>query len=307
MKKIAFFAVALAAVMMVSCGKKSSASSEAVFEEKTMEDDSLAYIFGRLQGDGFRTYVMQMGQPLQFDCKIDSIYMNDFIRGLNSGTTANLDSAELAYAKGYLLAQLINNMSEGLSREVFADDSTKMLRAENIFAGFIESLQPTNEKPEEHQKAMEAFNQRFNARMQAVQDAKMEKEFGDYKKQNEAYLKENGKKEGVTTLKSGVQYKVLTAGDGALPTDSTTVKVLYEGKTIDGNVFDSSEKHNNEPFEISMKNPSVIPGWVEVLKLMPAGSKWEVTIPQDQAYGSRQPSPDIKPFSTLVFTIEVLK
>jgi len=306
MKKIAFFAVAMTAVMMVSCGKK-DVKSEAVFEEKTMEDDSLAYIFGRLQGDGFRTYVMQMGQPLQFDCKIDSIYMNDFLRGLNGGATENLDSAELAYAKGYLLAQLINNMNEGLSREVFADDSTKLLRASNIFAGFIESLQPTKATPEEHQQEMEAFNKSFNARMQAVQDAKMEKEFGDYKKQNEAYLKENAKKEGVQTLKSGVQYKVLTAGDGALPTDSSTVKVLYEGKTIDGNVFDSSEKHNNEPFEVNMKNPSVIPGWAEVLKLMPAGSKWEVTIPQDQAYGSRQPSPDIKPFSTLVFTIEVLK
>lgn len=319
MKKLAFFAVAMAAVVMVSCGNKKGVSnseaedalngenSSAVFDEKTLEDDSLAFIFGRLQGDGFRQYVMQMGQPLQFDCKIDSIYMNDFVRGILSGSGENVDSAELAYAKGYLLAQLLNNMSDGLSKEIYGEDSTKHLRTENIVAGFIQSLKPSKAKPEDQQKEMEAMNQKYNDRMEAIQAAKMEKEYGDYKKENEAYLKENAKKEGVKTLKSGVQYKVLVEGDGALPTDTSVVKVMYEGKNIEGVVFDSSERHNNEPFEIDMKSPNVIPGWVEVLKLMPAGSKWEVTIPQEQAYGARQAGQDIKPFSTLVFTIEVLK
>ena len=105
-------------------------------------------------------------------------------------------------------------------------------------------------------------------------------------------------------LPSGVQYKVLVEGKGALPTDTTKVSVNYEGKLIDGTVFDSSYQRNM-PMTIDLAQPHVIPGWVEVLKRMPAGSKWEVTIPADQAYGS-QDMGQIKPFSTLIFTIEVL-
>ena len=109
----------------------------------------------------------------------------------------------------------------------------------------------------------------------------------------------------MTTTASGLQYKVLVAGDGALPTDTTTLKVNYEGKLIDGTVFDSSYQRN-QPLTINMGHPTVIEGWIEVLKLMPAGSKWEVTIPQELAYGTRDQGV-IKPFSTLIFTIEVLK
>jgi FKBP-type peptidyl-prolyl cis-trans isomerase len=83
------------------------------------------------------------------------------------------------------------------------------------------------------------------------------------------------------------------------------VKVNYEGKLIDGTVFDSSYTRN-EPFTVDLGHPSVIKGWIEVLKMMPAGSKWEVTIPQELGYGAQNMG-QIKPFSTLIFTIEVLK
>jgi FKBP-type peptidyl-prolyl cis-trans isomerase FklB len=118
-------------------------------------------------------------------------------------------------------------------------------------------------------------------------------------------LAENKKKEGVKVTKSGLQYKVLVEGTGALPTDSSQIQVNYEGKLIDGTVFDSSYERNM-PYTVDMSRPHVIEGWIEALKMMPAGSKWEVTIPQELGYGSQNQGP-IKPFSTLIFTIEVLK
>ena len=133
----------------------------------------------------------------------------------------------------------------------------------------------------------------------------MEKQFGDYKKQNEKFLADNAKKPGVVTLPSGVQYKVITEGKGATPADTSVVKVHYEGKTIDGNVFDSSEKNNGgKPTEIMLNQ--VIPAWQQALTLMPEGSMWELYIPQNLAYGERQAG-QIPPYSTLIFKVEVVK
>ena len=132
----------------------------------------------------------------------------------------------------------------------------------------------------------------------------MEKEFGPNKKAGEDFLKENAKKQDVKTLKSGVQYKVIKEGTGALPKDTSLVKVHYEGKTLDGKVFDSSYKRN-EPTEFRANQ--VIKGWTDALLHMPAGSIWEVYIPQELAYGERQQGADIKPFSMLIFKIELLE
>ena len=105
------------------------------------------------------------------------------------------------------------------------------------------------------------------------------------------------------TLPSGLQYKVITEGKGALPKDTSLVEVNYEGRTIDGKVFDSSYKRN-QPAE--MRTNQVIKGFTEALVHMPAGSVWEVYIPQNLAYGEREAG-EIKPFSTLIFKIELLK
>ena len=104
-------------------------------------------------------------------------------------------------------------------------------------------------------------------------------------------------------LKSGVQYKVIKEGTGAIPADTSTVKVHYEGKTIDGNVFDSSYKRG-EP--ITLRANQVIKGWTDALVHMPVGSVWEVYIPQELAYGEREQG-TIKPFSPLIFKIELLE
>ena len=126
----------------------------------------------------------------------------------------------------------------------------------------------------------------------------------DSKKAGEEFLAKNAKAEGVKVLDGGVQYKVIKEGTGALPKDTSLVKVHYEGKTLDGKVFDSSYKRG-EP--ANFRANQVIKGWTEALVHMPAGSIWEVYIPQELAYGERQQGADIKPFSMLIFKIELLE
>ena len=124
-----------------------------------------------------------------------------------------------------------------------------------------------------------------------------------YKKENEDWLKTNAQKEGIQTTPSGLQYKVLIAGNGPKPKETDKVKVKYEGRLIDGTVFDSSYKR--DPQTNVFRCNEVIKGWTEALTMMPVGSKWEVCIPQNLGYGGRQAG-QIKPFSTLVFTVELV-
>ena len=121
------------------------------------------------------------------------------------------------------------------------------------------------------------------------------------KETGEKFLAENAKKEGVKVLESGVQYKVIKEGSGKIPRESSIVVVHYEGKTIDGKVFDTS--YDKEP--VSFPANRVIKGWTEALVHMPVGSIWEVYIPQELAYGERSTG-QVKPFSALIFKIELL-
>lgn len=121
---------------------------------------------------------------------------------------------------------------------------------------------------------------------------------------NEKYLADNAEREGVTTTESGLQYEVINEGEGdQSPSENDVVVVHYEGKLLDGTVFDSSVSRG-EPVELPVNG--VIPGWVEALQLMNVGDKWRVTIPSDLAYGARSPSPVIPPNAILVFEMELL-
>ena len=123
------------------------------------------------------------------------------------------------------------------------------------------------------------------------------------KKAGEEFLNINKGKAGVVTLPSGLQYQVLKQGEGAKPAASDKVKCHYHGTLINGTVFDSSVQRG-EPAVFGVSQ--VIPGWVEALQLMPVGSKWELYIPQDLAYGARESGNQIKPFSTLIFEVELV-
>ena len=123
------------------------------------------------------------------------------------------------------------------------------------------------------------------------------------KEEGEKFLAENAKREGVKTTPSGLQYEVLEATIGQKPKASDTVRVHYEGTLIDGTVFDSSYKRGES---ISFPLNGVIKGWTEALTMMPVGSKWQLYIPYELAYGERGAGGDIKPFSALIFDIELV-
>lgn len=134
---------------------------------------------------------------------------------------------------------------------------------------------------------------------QAEEDKKSEV----YKVAGEKFLADNGKKPGVVTTASGLQYQVIKEGDGAHPSAESTVKVHYHGTTIEGIVFDSSVERG-EPIEFPLNQ--VIPGWTEGVQLMSKGAKYKFFIPQELAYGSSSPTPVINPYSCLVFEVELL-
>ena len=149
----------------------------------------------------------------------------------------------------------------------------------------------------------ETLKQEFSQKLQQDYE-KRAKETGEKNlAEGEAFLDENNKKEGVVTTESGLQYKVMVEGDGALPASTDKVKVHYRGTLIEGKEFDSSYSRG-EP--VSFQLDSVIPGWVEGLQLMKVGSKYQFFIPSVLAYGEREVGPDIGPNSTLIFEVELL-
>ncbi len=152
---------------------------------------------------------------------------------------------------------------------------------------------------QEVKKSYQALQQKMNTKMQEERKQLAEKN----KTEGAAFLEENKKKEGVVTLPSGLQYKVLKEGKGPKPKADDTVIAHYVGKLLDGTQFDSSYDRG-KPLTIQVNR--VIPGWTEALQLMPVGSKWELYIPSNLAYGARGGGSVIPPNATLIFDVELL-
>ena len=154
-----------------------------------------------------------------------------------------------------------------------------------------------------NEQACQSVVNSYMMKLQEQKSAESAKQFLPNKLEGEKFLTENKKKEGIVTLPSGLQYQIIKAGDGPKPTANDKVKTHYHGTLIDGTVFDSSVDRG-EP--ITFPVTGVIPGWVEALQLMPVGSKWKLYVPQNLAYGARPAGDKIKPYSTLVFDVELI-
>ena len=286
MKKFSFMAaLAIVAAGMVSCGKSTPKAN------LKSDVDTLSYAIGMAQTQGLKEYLVER-------MDVDTTYMKEFIKGLNEGANAGDDKKKAAYYAGIQIGQQISNiMMKNINREVFGNDSTKTISLKNFMAGFVSGVTGKNGLMTAEQANMTA-----QTKMQQMKAEQMMKQYGPNKEKGEKFLAENAKKEGVKTLPSGVQYKVIKEGTGAIPADTSKVKVNYEGRTIEGKVFDSSYKRNQP---LTLRCNQTIKGWTDAMVHMPVGSVWEVYIPQNLAYGEREQG-DIKPFSVLIFKIELL-
>ena len=287
MKKFTFAAIAaVAAIMISSCGNSTPRAS------LKNDVDTMSYAIGMAQTQGLKEYLVGR-------LEMDTAYMAEFIKGLNEGANAGDNKKKAAYYAGIQIGQQIaNRMIKGINHEVFGDDSTKTISLKNFMAGFISGT--TGKKGLMTVDSAQMVAQRL---IQVIKAKELEKTYGPNKEAGEKFLAENAKKDGVKTLANGVQYKVIKEGTGAIPADTSLVKVHYEGRLLNDSIFDSSYKRG-EP--ATFRANQVIKGWTEALTHMPAGSVWEVYIPQDQAYGEREQN-IIKPFSTLIFKIELIE
>lgn len=198
-----------------------------------------------------------------------------------------LDS--VSYAIGMDVARNVKTSVSEIDSELFIQGYMNVLDSTNILI-----------KEENAQQVLTAYFQKKQAEKMKKQQEEAEKE----KVVGEKFLEENKSKEGVKVTESGLQYIVLKEGTGAKPTAESKVKVHYHGTLIDGTVFDSSVDRG-EPTEFGVGQ--VIRGWTEGLQLMSVGSKYKFFIPQDLGYGARQAGEKIKPYSTLIFEVELLE
>jgi FKBP-type peptidyl-prolyl cis-trans isomerase len=196
----------------------------------------------------------------------------------------------------------MNLGSQFKANNVALDETSFLSGIKTAIAGGEPKL--TKEEIQQTMMAFQADMQKKQEEAQKVEQAAMEAAAVKNKEDGAKFLAENAKKAGVQTTASGIQYEVLTEGKGEKPKATDTVTVNYVGTLIDGKEFDSSIKRN-EPATFAVG--AVIPGWVEVLQLMPVGSKWKVVIPSDLAYGAGGTGGDIGPNATLIFEVELLK
>ena len=269
--KYAVLSLAVLACFDGSAKRKNKKAKKAeTVRVDTCSVDTFSYAMGMANTQGLKNYVTSR-------MNVDTAYMANFIEGFNASLSEAERKKLQAYSAGLQIRQQVEEqVIPGIDKQIAGNDSVKTLNRNLFLEGFGKMLagQPTDMSL---QKAEEVAQKQ----MKYYHDANMERKYGDNRRAGEAFLKANAKKDSVRTLPSGVQYKVLTQGNGEVPT---------------------AERKQPATFGCNQ----VIKGWTEALTQMPVGSKWEIYIPQELGYGSREAG-KIPPFSALIFTVELLE
>jgi FKBP-type peptidyl-prolyl cis-trans isomerase FklB len=297
MKKVVLLALAVVAsasfcTVDAKKKKKEEVKTEPVVVPVELKNgsDSVSYAAGMAITNGLMPFLKQQHG-------IDSTSIGTFLKAFEEAINAgDSPEAKARIAGAEIANQVRGRMLPGITGDF--KDSPDTIVSDLFFRGFIDAMK--QDSTHFSQSAAEEF---FKLKQEIDKKAKDEKLYGANREAGIKFLKENAQKEGVITTASGLQYKVLVAGDGQVPQKTDKVQVHYEGRLIDGTVFDASRKHGDKPSEF--RADQVIKGWTEALTMMPVGSKWQLFIPQELAYGERN-SGTIKPYSTLIFDVELL-
>ena len=285
MKKLSIIVVMAVVAFMSSC------TAQGQSENFKSDIDTLSYATGFARYDGLPNYLIAQG--------VDSTLMADFLKGFDEGVKNVDDKKFNARRVGYNVAKLFLDFLPSENERIFGNDSTMELNRTLFVQGLVDAIAKKTELMDQV-KAQAYANMKSNELRERV----LEKNYGDNRIAGEQFLAENKTKDGVVTTESGLQYKVITMGKGEKPSANSQVKVNYRGTLIDGTEFDSSYSRN-EP--ATFRANQVITGWTEALQLMPVGSKWQLFIPQELGYGSRGAGDVIKPYSALIFEVELLE
>lgn len=301
--------LALSIIVLFACGKNDAAESEG---ELTFADDTdkVSYIIGWQIGSDLKTNGIEgldvtrivaavetalKGEDPEIPEEAMSEAMGPFVTYLQakrSGTEA--DASAIDYSKvSYIIGWQIGGD--------FKNSGVEDMRTKKFGRAIDDALQGKPSAIAETE--MEPIMEVFMNEMRAKQETKFVQEQTDNRLEASAYLAENAKKSGVTTLSDSLQYSVINAGTGPKPKAEDTVRVHYRGTYVDGSEFDSSYKRN-EPAEFPVQG--VIMGWQEILQLMNVGSKWQVTIPPELAYGEMGRPGGIPPNKLLIFEMELI-
>lgn len=286
--------IVLAALVLVctdaSAAKKPKKNKkvEAV-KVDTVPMKDFSYAIGVAQTNGLQQYLTQrMG--------VDAAYMDYFLAGFDQPTMTEEDKQRKAYMAGIEIRQQVENqIVNQVNRQI--NDSLDLLDKATFIQGFRAAVQGNPAITPDSAQAV------ASKQLEYYHKVNMEAKYGKNITEGQEFLKANAKNDSVKCTNSGLQYKIITVGTGDVPTATDKVKVNYEGRLIDGTVFDSSYKRG-QPATFACNQ--VIRGWTEALTMMPVGSKWEIYIPQDLGYGDREAG-KIPPFSTLIFTVELLE
>ena len=298
MKKVVLLALAVvASASFCTVDAKKKKKEEVKTEEPVVVpvelksgSDSVSYAAGMSVTNGLAAFLKQQHG-------VDSATMAIFIKSFEEVINAGDSPEAKAKAAGVDIAnQLRSRMLPGIKNEF--TDSPDSIISTLFYRGFIDAMKQDTT----HFKQQVAENY-FRQKQEVDKKAKEEKLYGPNRDAGIQFLKENAAKEGVITTASGLQYKVLVKGEGEVPQKTDKVLVNYEGRLVDGTVFDASAKHGDKP--ASFRADQVIKGWTEALTMMPVGSKWQLYIPQELAYGERNMG-NIKPYSTLIFDVELV-
>lgn len=333
MKKIFLSALLLASIstsVVYAKKNKKDATPQANPVSIQTANDSILYAYGvSLAEQGLEQYLMQLkviadttevsseynnliagatdpkektrlGNELK--AKLDSINISNTqnIEMLLKGISERLQASDqnFAYSKGLEVGDQLNRMTVEFSKQVLGNDESAELNKEAILLGLTNAIK---KQPLLIPNSNEMVQARINALQEKEQEAKKAAS-AEIITKGDKFMAENATKKGVVTLPSGLQYKVITQGTGAIPTAGDRVKVNYHGTLIDGKVFDSSVDRG-EPITFGVTQ--VIPGWTEALQMMPVGSKWILYVPYNLAYGDRDGGP-IPAYSNLIFEVELL-